>query len=254
MLKLDEEFRSVLKRFKFRWKQVISQAGGSRVMVMGTDRPAEYPIDKIVTNPFKIKLATCFTVVDKMVEDSELPGDIDNTQSFFLTPNVFIQPLIFQGKDEADEARFSNDNHESKPLQLITHYVDEVCKQLEFNGFPITKGANSTNLEEIKTFTDEHDIVVTPEKEVDEAEYAVGVLNVETRMTAFDHCALQDGTEYMRIKDKDLSMASHPLFPDGIIYVPLTDSDIGCFIFKMTKDVNIETIKDFNDFARDIID
>ena len=36
-LKLDEEYRSVLKRFKFRWKQVISQAGGSRVLVMGTD-------------------------------------------------------------------------------------------------------------------------------------------------------------------------------------------------------------------------
>lgn len=67
-------------------------------------------------------------------------------------------------------------------------------------------------------------------------------------------CAVKDGTDYMRIKDKDLAFATHPKFPDQIVYVPLTDPNIGCFIFKMTDDVDIRSVKSFNDFARNVID
>jgi len=69
---------------------------------------------------------------------------------------------------------------------------------------------------------------------------------LETRPTAFDHCSLRDGQEYIRIKDKDLALATHPLFPDGIVYVPLTDSQIGCFIIKKTDKVDMTNMKEFN--------
>ena len=73
-------------------------------------------------------------------------------------------------------------------------------------------------------------------------------------MTSFDNCTIQTGEQFMRIKDKDLAFATHPKFPDGIIFVPLVDQNLGCFIFKMNPEVKATTIHDFSNFARNIID
>ena len=90
-------------------------------------------------------------------------------------------------------------------------------------------------------------------KQEDNTSYSSGVLNVETRFIAFDHCSMKNGLEYIRIKDRDLAYATHPIIKE-IVYVPLIDPNIGFFIFKKTPEVDTSNIKAFNDFARDIID
>ena len=52
-------------------------------------------------------------------------GLINPKHSYFMTPNVFIQPMIYKGKDEAEEALLSNDIHSTTdtPLGLLTNYV-----------------------------------------------------------------------------------------------------------------------------------
>lgn len=163
--------------------------------------------------------------------------------------------MIYCGKEKAELALISNDRHNSAPLILLTKYLEEVCKQIEFEGFPITKGVSGDNIEDVLKLSKEYNIAIEPKADQKpENTYSSGVIHVETRMTSFDHCTLRGGSEYMRIKDKDLAMATHPKFPDGIVYIPLGDPNIGCFIFKMTPNVDIENIKSFNDFARDIID
>lgn len=83
--------------------------------------------------------------------------------------------------------------------------------------------------------------------------YATGLLSITTRMIAFDHCTMRNGQEYIRIKDRDLALATHPLVKQ-IVYIPLLDQDIGLFLFKKTPDVDVSNVKAFNDFARNIID
>ena len=36
-LVVDEEYKTMLKQFKFKWKQMISKAGGSRILSLGVD-------------------------------------------------------------------------------------------------------------------------------------------------------------------------------------------------------------------------
>jgi len=89
VMRVDSEIKSVLKRFNFRWKQMISNAGGSRILSLGLERPSEYPLDVEEINPFRINLATLFTISDKFDPTKE-DGSIDQSKSFFLTPNVII--------------------------------------------------------------------------------------------------------------------------------------------------------------------
>lgn len=93
MQRVDGEIKSVLKRFNFRWKQMISNAGGSRILALGLERPDEYPLEVNEINPFRINLGTVFTISEKF-EPTTHDGSIDQSESFLLTPNVFIQPLI----------------------------------------------------------------------------------------------------------------------------------------------------------------
>lgn len=251
--KVDEEYKSCLKRFNFRWKQMISEVGGKRILAMGLDRPKEYPLEQNVVTPFSIKLGVMLAAGDKS-DTSTNPGKIDPTKSFFMTPNVYIQPLIYKGKENADEALFCNEAHTSKPLQLIHNWVQQVVDQIEFDAFPITKGLTSTDLTEAKTLIESYDLNIPDVQKEDGFTYASGAFKLETRPTAFDHCSLRGGTEFLRIKDKDLAMASHPKIPDGIVYMPLVDPNIGCFIFQKPNHIDISDVKSFNDFARDLID
>ena len=98
-----------------------------------------------------------------------------------------------------------------------------------------------------------HGIPVEPAKRI-QSTYASGVIHLETRMTSFDNCTNGTGQQFMRIKDRDLAYATHPKFPDGIIFVPLVDQNLGCFIFKVNENVKMATINDFSNFARNIID
>ena len=153
VLKVDEEYKSCLKRFKFKWKQIISNAGGTRILVMGANRPAEYPLQKGQDNTFKIKMATLFAI--KKVEDRKAKinastdvGAVSQNRSYFLTPTVFIQPLIFNGKEDAEQAIFANEGLTSPPLQLMTSYVRQVVDQIEFTNFPITVGTSSDKIQD----------------------------------------------------------------------------------------------------------
>jgi hypothetical protein len=40
-------------------------------------------------------------------------------------------------------------------------------------------------------------------------------------MSSFDHCTLRGGTEYLRIKGKELSFANHPSYKDPVVYAPM---------------------------------
>ena len=225
---------------------------------MGVDRPMdEYPLVKKELNPFKIKLSSLFTIQDSKVEPSKDEAIIDKSKSYFITPNVFIQPLIYDKeiRDTAAEALFSNDGLETKPLQLMTDYVTQVVRQIEFDHFPITKGQMSSDIDKVLKHSRDHEIPVENKaKPKKDNKYASGVIHVETRPTSFDHCSLRGGEEFIRIKDKDLAIATHPDFQDEIVYVPLTDPNIGCFIFKMNDKVKNGNMKEFSEFARNIID
>lgn len=51
--------------------------------------------------------------------------------------------------------------------------------------------------------------------------YATGVMHLDERFVAFDHCTLRGSVEYLWIKGKDLALASHPNYPEGVVYAPL---------------------------------
>lgn len=77
VLRVDEEYKAILKRFNFKWKQMISKARGSRILVLGLMRPEAYPLDKEVCNPFHIKLASFFTIEEERVDPSKNKGLIE---------------------------------------------------------------------------------------------------------------------------------------------------------------------------------
>ena len=92
VLKVDEEYKSLLKRFNFKWKQ-IQQTKTSRVLVLGVNRPDDFKIDEdlqAIVNPLNIKFSSFLKIQKKEVEKNTDPGRIDPSKSFFMTPNPLI--------------------------------------------------------------------------------------------------------------------------------------------------------------------
>ena len=75
-LVVDEDFKTLLKKFNFRWKQIISKAGGDRILVLGTNRPENYPLEKEKKENFKIKLSTVFSIKEEHLEPTKDKGII----------------------------------------------------------------------------------------------------------------------------------------------------------------------------------
>lgn len=63
---------------------------------------------------------------EEKVEASTDPGKINPEESFFMTPNPFIQPMINKDKIEAEEALKQNKDLKSPPLKLMQSWVEQV--------------------------------------------------------------------------------------------------------------------------------
>jgi len=75
--------------------------------------------------------------------------------------------------------------------------------------------------------------------------YAAGVLHLDHRFVSFDHCTLKGSTEYLRVKGKDLALATHPDHPNGIVYAPFLDTNLGMFVVKVDKKFSPDNFGNF---------
>ena len=56
----------------------------------------------------------------------------------------------------------SNDTLQTEPLELMTNYVSQVVNQIEFDGFPITKGKISGDIDSALSHSKSFGIKVEP--------------------------------------------------------------------------------------------
>lgn len=90
-----------------------------------------------------------------------------------------------------------------------------VCENIEFDSFPYTDSLTDTEQQSIIQFTEKLGCKTRPKvMHNEDYSYAAGVFQLDSRMIAYDHCTLRGGTEYLRIKGKDLTYATHPKYPD----------------------------------------
>ena len=83
--------------------------------------------------------------------------------------------------------------------------------------------------------------------------YAAGVIHLNERLIAYDHCTLKGSIEYLRIKGKDLTLVSHPDYPNGVVYAPFLDTNLGLFVLKPDKKFAPDNFGSFCEWAQDII-
>lgn len=196
-----------------------------------------------------------YSITEKQIDEMKDPALFDSTKSYFFSPNFLCQPFLTYGKNEADEANFYNDWLENPGARMINDVMKVVCENLEFDNFPFTDSLTETEQAPVIELTDKFNVKTWPKlMHNPDLKYASAVLNIDTWMNSFDHCTLWGGAEYLWIKGWDLSYASHPNFPDKVIFVPMANPDLGLFVLKYEPNLmKWKDVKEFMDFCWDLI-